>query len=555
MDFKLCLYCMKPFGESGGGVCPNCGKDSGAEYEKDLFLPGGTLGGRYLVGRAARLNGEGAVYAGFDGKRQRTVWVREYFPSPLSWRDPSSGIVYPHEGCEAQYKALKSDFVDTCTEIKRLSVSERVVPIVEVIEENNTVYAVYEDLGLVTLDAWLKKNKGKLQPQEAVDFMTPLFHTVANIHAQGHIHRGISPFSIYVDSDGNLYLWDFCLSAARTASSEIDCELWNGYSAPEQYATNGWQGPWTDVYAAAAVFYTVVSGFVPPRSTLIGEDRPLAPLEDLVVGMPPEISDAVDAAMVLDPENRTQNILSFTAQFSAADYDSTAVFDSGKLRAARETGKGTYNATAGKYMFLALVLTIAFLGGGIYLLASTYAPDLLKPSSSSSHAPVSVETESSEEPESSDPDMSVPSFIGQMADLVQNEESNKARFDFLVREEFSETVPAGTVIDQEPASGTPMPNRGTVILYVSKGTEMVEMINLVGMNYDEAVAKLWADLQLSCERVAKYSPGAKVDSVVATTPSPGEKFKPNDQTIYLFVMYDQDVPDAKSGSSTGIPID
>ena len=94
-----------------------------------------------------------------------------------------------------------------------------------------------------------------------------------------------------------------------------------------------------------------------------------------------------------------------------------------------------------------------------------------------------------------------------------------------------------------------MPNRGTVILYVSKGPERLEMINLVGMNYDEAVAKLHAELQLACERVPRYSPGAQPDTVVSTMPAAGEKFNPNDQKIYLYVMYDQKITDAKPGDS------
>ncbi len=64
-------------------------------------------------------------------------------------------------------------------------------------------------------------------------------------------------------------------------------------------------------------------------------------------------------------------------------------------------------------------------------------------------------------------------------------------FTVTTQEEFSDTVPAGTVISQNPASGTKL--RGDAItIVVSKGPELFAVPNVVGMKRDEAIKALEA---------------------------------------------------------------
>ncbi|MFF1529442.1 Stk1 family PASTA domain-containing Ser/Thr kinase [Cellulomonas sp. NPDC058312] len=67
------------------------------------------------------------------------------------------------------------------------------------------------------------------------------------------------------------------------------------------------------------------------------------------------------------------------------------------------------------------------------------------------------------------------------------------------QEAFSDTVPAGDVIAQDPASGTAGHRLDTVTLQVSKGPETVPMPNLTGKQYDEAKTIL-EGLGLKAER-------------------------------------------------------
>jgi serine/threonine-protein kinase len=67
------------------------------------------------------------------------------------------------------------------------------------------------------------------------------------------------------------------------------------------------------------------------------------------------------------------------------------------------------------------------------------------------------------------------------------------------QEAFSDTVPAGDVISQDPAGGTEGHRKDTVTLQVSKGPETVPMPNLTGKQYDEA-ATILDGLGLKAER-------------------------------------------------------
>jgi serine/threonine-protein kinase len=83
-----------------------------------------------------------------------------------------------------------------------------------------------------------------------------------------------------------------------------------------------------------------------------------------------------------------------------------------------------------------------------------------------------------------------------------------ARLGAARKDVFSDTVAAGVVIGTEPASGQPAARDSVVTIVVSKGPEMVEVPNVVGMTVEAASAAL-RDLGLSPD-VEDYAPGAPV---------------------------------------------
>ena len=101
------------------------------------------------------------------------------------------------------------------------------------------------------------------------------------VHAQGFLHRDIKPSNIIIRRDGVPVLIDF--GAARQAMGErtrtLTGMLTPQYAPIEQYALDGKQGPWSDIYSAAAVLHHAIAGQPPPDAAArVGTDpyRPLA---------------------------------------------------------------------------------------------------------------------------------------------------------------------------------------------------------------------------------------------------------------------------------------
>jgi serine/threonine-protein kinase len=463
-----------------------------------------------------------------------------------------TGEVTPRSGYGAQYKALLSDFVDVCNEVKRLCVTEPVIPIIDMVTDQGTICAVYKDMSVIPLESWLQKRGGKLPVDEAAELLLPLYNALTNIHLRSDIHRGISPYTVYIDKADNLYLWDFCMSAARTGGSELEAELFNGYSAPEQYTASGWQGAWTDVYGAAALFYRVVSGFVPPKSSLIGPGRPLSPLMDLVMDIPANISDAVERAMDIEPGSRTQDMGSFVASFVArgTEPSDTAVYDSSianEIRRARmqKREQRAESRRRGKYVVLGMLVSLIAIAAAFYLIMTTYFPELtgmpgLEPATEESATPSEEVTTVP-----TAPDTEMPQLIGMTRDAVEAEYGE--RFELQIQEDYNEQYGIGEVYDQSPSDGVTIAEGRTVIVYVSRGPLRVVMPDLIGRTKEEARHAMQdltekEDFEVPYTEIDKFFADADPGTVVETIPAAGDEFDPQDTRVTIFYMLEEPEP-------------
>jgi serine/threonine-protein kinase len=462
--------------------------------------------------------------------------------------------------------------------VKRLSVSDAVVPIEGVISDNNTLYAIYKKLDFIPLEEHLALTGGKIPVKNAIRMFHPLCDTMSNMHARGDLHRGISPQTVYIDQDEKLYLWGFSQAATRTGGSELEAELYNGYAAPEQYASNGWQGPWTDVYAMAALFYRTVSGIVPPKSTMVGTQRMVAPLIDLVDDIPKSISDAVADAMGIAAGDRTQTMAGFSSQLilpnDMADTAATAVYSLVRVTRGRDKNrakaietrqvKDSESGVSVKYILLALLCTVLLLGGVLWYVTTTFFPELAEgrqissqPSSSSS-APAEESSlpSSSEESSEEEEDKTVPQFVGRQYEGVVADESLAARFQFEKQEDYNDNYPAGEIYDQTPVEGTLMVNRGTVILYVSKGTRILTMPDLSGKTIEEAeeeIIKLEeendGEIDLILTPIDRYDASVEPGKIISSMPLAGEDFNPKTTPLFVYVSLAPDVSETREESS------
>jgi len=105
--------------------------------------------------------------------------------------------------------------------------------------------------------------------------------------------------------------------AARNALSQksrmLSIILKEGYAPEEQYRAGGIQGPWTDVYAAAATIYHVITGVRPESALdrLAGSD--LRKPSELGIDIDPDGERALMLALSLRAADRFQSMEDFKA--------------------------------------------------------------------------------------------------------------------------------------------------------------------------------------------------------------------------------------------------
>ena len=137
---------------------------------------------------------------------------------------------------------------------------------------------------------------------------------LAVLHADKVYHRDIAPDNILLLADDRPVLLDF--GAARRVISDMTHALTvilkPGYAPIEQYADMPGmkQGPWTDVYALAAVVYFMITKRKPPAAVSRMMQDSYEPLmqSDAAARYSPQLLQGIDRCLALRAEDRPQSM-------------------------------------------------------------------------------------------------------------------------------------------------------------------------------------------------------------------------------------------------------
>ncbi|MFC5354975.1 serine/threonine-protein kinase [Azospirillum himalayense] len=264
----MCPACFVP--KAPREACRDCGYPVRVQNRAGVhLLPGTRLLGRYLVGRVLGQGGFGATYLGWDERLQIKVAVKEFYPANLVSRAAGSSGVIPFSDEHARgFSAGLAKFLEEARMLARLREVKEIVSVQDFFEENETAYLVMELLDGRTLKRHVSESGGRIVARQTLALLSPIIRALHAVHEQGLIHRDISPDNIFLTSGGERKLLDF--GAARHAagkSADLTVILKPGYAPPEQYAPDGKQGPWTDVYALCATIHYALTGKTPPDAT------------------------------------------------------------------------------------------------------------------------------------------------------------------------------------------------------------------------------------------------------------------------------------------------
>ena len=513
---RLCPYCLQPL-PGAAQSCPHCGKSFAGRNPGGTLPVGTVLAGRYTVGEMLSIDGEGILYRGAENLGRFRVTIKEYLPITLTAERTAESTLRPKTGSEVLFKTTRMDFADLYRSIQRITPANGLEAVLDVVEANNSVYAILENLGGTPLDQWLENHPGTIRPDDACTMLQPVFEGVAAMHKIGLVHRGICPENIRVMENNRCRLAGYATVGLRTAGSGLREQLYEGYSAPEQYSTAEFEGRYTDEYSLAAVFYRMVCGQapVPAAQRIVADSNPRA--KSVNGSLPLYVSQVLQLGLRLRPMERIQTVPQLYQALSSKEYTA-------ELTRTMKPETPVRTAQPEPERKEHLLSLKALLAGIVILLSILILLTLWSVLSQHIHQPAASAAES--EPASSEvmvPQNLVPNFIGMDYTQVQNNREYTSMYLFYVTEEYSDTAPAGQIIQQEPSADTVLKAGETIRLVVSKGPQMAEMPNIIGFTQDSAVKELEArGLVASCFMVVNdgsYASGC----VVRTSEEPGTK--------------------------------
>ena len=524
-ESKRCYGCMEKKPESAR-ICPHCGYDEQSSYDPSFMPPGTQLNGHYIAGRLLGHNSEGATYIGYNEAIGCRVLIREYMPSGLCVRVRGKATISVNPQQVVTYKALMAEFTELNKSLAQMRTLAHINPTQDLFAENNTTYAVYEYLEGVKLVEYLKDNAGELTWQQVSELFPTFFTTLSLMHNSGIIHRAISPDTIYVTEKGELRLSGFSIAPVRTVHSELPCEMFHGYAAPEQYNPNARQGTWTDVYGISAVLYRILTGCKPTDAPSRLQNDTLCAPHEMNPGIPRNVSRVIMRGLSLFPDDRIQTVTELvTALFEEVEEPAPKVIPvEPSRRTQRERQQEYENYRRQSFdeddydtphdtvidrikvpIIIGVLLTCVLLVMAIVVLNFLdMGPFSANPADSGtgesmtlvfSDTQNNVVTESVSEAEISTTaggDSQMPSLIG------KNYESKKQQLEadgWLYLEpsyEYSDEYKAGLIIGQELAAGSPFTSGAVVKVVVSKGPSSIELPEFKGKRLTEYEAELEA---------------------------------------------------------------
>ncbi|MFN0184882.1 MAG: protein kinase domain-containing protein [Aquabacterium sp.] len=289
------------------------------------MLPVGTMMAEFKVTGVLGEGGFGIVYLAHDTSLDRRVALKEYMPSALAARSAGSQVSVKSERHRETFEAGLKSFVN---EAKLLASFDHpsLLKVYRFWESNGTAYMVMPFIEGITLKQQLKDLGQPPTETWLMDLLAPLTEALEVIHREQCYHRDIAPDNVMLLKGTNRpLLLDF--GAARRVIGDMTQALTvilkPGYAPIEQYAEvpGMKQGGWTDVYALAAVVYFSITGKTPPTSVGRLMNDNFVSLTQVAAGRYSErFTQAVDRALKVRPEERTQSIAEFRTDLGLDDY-------------------------------------------------------------------------------------------------------------------------------------------------------------------------------------------------------------------------------------------
>ena len=267
--------------------------------------------------------GPGELFRARDTRKGRTVTVRLL---PRGYPDA----------------ALRQKFIERARALAALS-HPNVTTIFDVDEHDGRVYIVFEYLKGQSLRQEIAGRP--INVRRAMDLAIQMADAVADAHASGYVHGGLSPDSIVITAKGHAKIPAFALASRDGFAQGEDAKL-HDYDSPEE-ARGLPSDERSDIYSVGAVLFETLTGRRPLHR---GAAAPSANNPHV----PPELDDVVLKAVAPNPDSRYQS-----AATLAAELRSVAAILDVRGSVGDEGDDEERSANVGSVVLIAIVILVA----------------------------------------------------------------------------------------------------------------------------------------------------------------------------------------------------
>ena len=479
----LCMGCLNEIPKADS-VCGVCGFDNKKDQVAP-YLPFGTvLNNKYVVARNLDTNGESTRYLGYDKTTGQVIAVREFLPMGLFDRSAGEEKLFVTPQDKPRFNKAMADFQSYYETVAGVTDTSAMIRVLDTFAANNTAYVIEENDDLITFAEYIEHNGGHLDWDVARPLFMPLVTLLENLHKAGVGHYAVSPSNLYVTAAGKLKLGGFSTENERKRGTMLKSQLYGGCAAPEQYVNNGALDASTDIYGLTATLFFALTGNLPANAKEREKDARLLISTNTVRRLPPHVVTALANGLQMKRESRIADFDDLRAQLSVAStvqaiqdqISRTASMTPIKKEQAKQS---KVNPTAVGFVAAIFALLI-FSAAGLYWLAQNPLEGMFTKTATA--AP----TIPTEEEEWTGPVLS--DYTGKTFEDVVASYSGTIKVD--ADGDYSDTVPKGCVISQQPAPGSPIKDASILYVVISKGPHLVALPEVVGKSYIAAAEEL-----------------------------------------------------------------
>lgn len=478
-----------------------------------------------------------------------------------------------------------------------LSAHPNIVDVYDVGQQDGVPYIVMELIEGPDLKTIIEQ-QGPLPIDQTLNIAQQVAEGLEYAHTRGLVHRDVKPQNILVSSDGIARIADFGIAKSYLSTAVTQAGITYGtadYISPEQ-AQGLPATPQSDVYSLGIVVYEMLTRHLPfsgdsPMAVAVQHiQQPPPPLSRWNASVPPALERIVMGALAKNPRERPASARAFATAMreyrNARGQETVAVpavprsapvqqrpvpsprgsadsntapmrtVPSGEtprrrpmpVAAPPPLARPQYQqrSSSGVGAFILGLLLLAGVVGIAYVLFATDTFAGFLSSSPPAVVPTSAPAEPTTPQATGTPVVVIvlPEFVGRPeTDVVQQLDQLGLRRGVL-GEPILSSEPAGTVIDQDPDAGAPLPRGSEVKILVSLGLDatptaeatptleptptiaasptpaLITIQNLVGREY-EGVRSVLETAGFVVQRQDKPSRSAPAGVIIGQDPPPG----------------------------------